>query len=109
MKYTVLGCIKTDNNSIRNAAQRVLSNIDEDRIIVHANVDTVDPDDGITTLIINVSFHVEADMNNALKSIKALGGIIQGCEFGSYIKTIKSYHDETPPRKCEIMISIRRT
>lgn len=111
MKYSLLCVIKTDNNGRRNAVQQVLPDIDDSRIwnVEYENVDTVDHDDGIKVLIINISFHVESDRNGVFNSVKGIEGIIQGCEFGSYMKEIKCYHDETPARKCEVQTILRRT
>lgn len=113
MKLSIQAYIKTANDGRRNAVMQVLPNADDSRIwnVGYVLIDTVDEDGKV--LVINISFNVESDRNGVYNSMKGLEGIIQGCEFGSFIRIYKTWHDEAvngvPPRPCEQEEIMERT
>jgi hypothetical protein len=113
MKYSIQACIKTSNQGRRNAVKQLIPSPDDSRIwdIGYTCVDTVDEDGEV--LIINASFHIKSERDGVVASMNGLDGVIQGCDFGSYIRKYKTWHDEAvngvPPRPCEQEEILRRT
>jgi hypothetical protein len=105
VKYSIQAYIKTSIQGLGNAVKQLIPSPDDSRIwdTGYACVDTVD--EGGPVFIINISFHVESDRHGVYDSIKALDGVIQGCDIGSYVRIYKTWHDEAvdgiPPRPCE--------
>ena len=112
MKYSIQAYIKTNNSGIRNAVQQLIPDKDDSRIwdAQYTCIDTVDEDGEF--FICNVNFHVQADRDGVVKSMKAFPGIINACEMGSYVKEYKSWHDEAvngvPPYPCEQETILRK-
>lgn len=109
MKYSLNCYIKTDNDGIRNAAKQLIPDVSDGRVsnLEYRFDDGISSIDGIKYFICRVLFSLESDRNGIYNSVKALPPIINICEIGSYVRAIKTYHDEPDnTRECEIQMEV---
>ena len=66
-----------------------------------ALIQSVD-ENGDTVLSGMIRFNENVDRIDAGDAVKNVAGMFSLCEPGSYLRLHACYHDETPPKKCEV-------
>jgi hypothetical protein len=113
MKYSLDCYIKTGNLGIRNAVKQLIPDENDPRIwdAQHIKKDII-AEDEIPVFVCMVRFHAKSDRAGVVASIKGLSGIIHACEISSFVRELKTWHDEdinNPPRHCEIESIMEKT
>jgi hypothetical protein len=110
MKYSFDCYIRTNNDGIRNAVKQLIPDVNDSRVWGGEYVFAEGTDDeGTKVFNCQVRFNIESDRNSITASVKGLTGVINACEYGSFVREHRCFHDEIPPKPCEEETILRKT
>ena len=103
MIYSLDLYIMTDNSGLRNAVKAVLP-ASNHATVWETEYEVVEGTnfDGNDFLRAEIRFNTSGDRTAVCNSVKGLVGIVDACEVGSYVREHRCYHDEIPPKPCEV-------